>query len=328
MKKTYFSTFLPGLERPVEAMLHKEGGVAVERVLPGAAIFKSVKEPSLPYMRQTFQLLFQMKPMASVDDALKRLLNTGGWLDRFPYEETQGKRFRIVTAFGDQLVSANMRFVDMLERAICDNTGMRTQRERPEVELWVLCRPEASYFLWRIGKRPVAKQEGQLRADVCSVIAFLAQASAKNVTVLGCTGASLPSALVSGGSRVTCVCPTPAAARTVSRAASGIRVLEGDSGHTGLEQMSQRAVVLYLPPNAETGDRAADELRSVLYEARRILEADGRLIVLAPLASAEGALRRARGFQIAARYPLTLGGQKSAIWLMEPTQEIEENGQE
>ena len=29
MKKLYFSTFVRGLERPVEAMLHKEGGVAV-----------------------------------------------------------------------------------------------------------------------------------------------------------------------------------------------------------------------------------------------------------------------------------------------------------
>lgn len=327
MKKTYFSTFLPGIEKPVEAMLRKEGGVAVERVLPGAAIYRSVREPALSYMRQTFQLLFQMKPMASVDDAVKRLLSTGGWLDRFPYEETQGKRFRIVTAFGDQLVSANMRFVDMLERAICDNTGMRTQRERPEVELWILCRPEASYFLWRIGKRTVNKQEGQLRADVCAVVAFLAQAGAKNAAVLGCTGASLPLALASGGSRVTCVCPTAAAARAVSRGVGAARVVEGDSGHTDLAQASQRAVVIYVPSGAQTDGRDEDRMRSVLYEARRIVDMDGRTIVIAPLTSAESALRKTRGFRIEARYPLTLGGQKSAIWLLEPSQENEANGQ-
>ena len=38
MKKLYFSTFVEGLEKPIEAMLHKEGGVAVERVLNGAAL--------------------------------------------------------------------------------------------------------------------------------------------------------------------------------------------------------------------------------------------------------------------------------------------------
>ena len=32
MKKLYFSAFVEGLEKPIEAMLHKkEGGVAVER---------------------------------------------------------------------------------------------------------------------------------------------------------------------------------------------------------------------------------------------------------------------------------------------------------
>ena len=133
MKKLYFSTFVEGLEKPIEAMLHKEGGVAVERVLNGAALYRSVREPALPYMHQTFQVLFQMKPMANVNDAVRRLLATGGWLDRFPYEETQGKKFRIVTAQDDHLVSANMRYVDMLEKAICEHTGMHTYRERPDV---------------------------------------------------------------------------------------------------------------------------------------------------------------------------------------------------
>ena len=97
MKKQYFSTFVHGLEKPVEAMLHKEGGVAVERIVPGAAIYRSVREPSLPFVHQTFSVLFQMKPVADVNDAIRRLLATGSWLDRFPYEETQGKRFRADT---------------------------------------------------------------------------------------------------------------------------------------------------------------------------------------------------------------------------------------
>ena len=121
MKKLYFSTFVEGLEKPIEAMLHKEGGVAVER------------EPALPYVHQTFQVLFQMKPMANVNDAVRRLLATGGWLDRFPYEETQGKKFRIVTAQDDHLVSANMRYVDMLETAICEHTGSANVRPNRKV---------------------------------------------------------------------------------------------------------------------------------------------------------------------------------------------------
>ena len=128
MKKLYFSSFIHGLEKPVETMLHKEGGVAVERILPGAAIYRSVKEPAFPFVHQTFMVLFQMKPVANANEAVKRLLATGSWLDRFPYGEMEGKRFRIVTAENDKLVSANMCYVDCLSLPsatipVCEHTA-------------------------------------------------------------------------------------------------------------------------------------------------------------------------------------------------------------
>ena len=317
MKKLYFSTFVQGLEKPVEAMLRKEGGVAVERVVPGAALYRSVREPAMPFVHQTFSVLFQMKPVAGVDDAVKRLLSSGGWLDRFPYEETQGKRFRIVTAMGDKLVAANMRYVDMLEKIICENTGMRTYRERPDVELWVLCRPEASYFLWRLGKQSATRQEGQLRTDVCAVVSFLSACGSKNATVLGCTNVSLPAALKNGGARaLTCVCPDRASAKLIEGKLRGVRVCEGSSGYTDLADGSQQAVVLHLPVKAEKTAGLESDLRNALFEARRILDADGRLIVIASLAHAESTLRKTQGVRMLARYDLTLSGQRSAIWVM------------
>ena len=323
MKKLYFSTFIPGLEKPIEAMLHKEGGVAVERVLSGAALYRSVREPALPFVHQTFQVLFQMKP-CGVDEAVRRLLSTGGWLDRFPYEETQGKRFRIVTAQGGQLVSANMRYVDMLERAICEQTGMRTYRECPDVELWVLCRPEAAYFLWRVGKRP-AKQEGQPRADVCAVVSFLSQCGAKNAAILGCNGTALPAAMKAGGARtLTAVCPDRACAKLVEGKVRGVRVCEGSSGYTDLPDASQDAVVVYLPVKQEMTERLESDLRSAMFEARRILDEDGRLIVIASLKHAQSTLRKTQGIRVLARYMVTLSGQESAIWLMEPKADADE----
>ena len=316
MKKLYFSTFVQGLEKPIEAMLHKEGGVSVERIVPGAAIYRSVREPVMPFMHQTFQVLFQMRPVANVNEAVKRLMSTGTWLDHFPYGEMEGKRFRIVTAEGDKLVSANMRFVDMLESAICDNTGMRTNRERPDVELWVLCRPEAAYFLWRIGKRSTTKQDGQLRSDVSAVISFLSTCGNENAAVLGCTGASIPMALKNGGARtVTCVCSDRATAKGLQDRVRGIRVCEGNGGFTDLADSSQGADVVYLPVKAEKTERLESDLRSMLYEARRILNQDGKLIVVASAYHAEATLRKTQGVRALARYNLTLSGQKSAIWV-------------
>lgn len=317
MKKLYFSTFVQGLEKPVEAMLRKEGGVAVERIVPGAALYRSVREPAMPFVHQTFSVLFQMKPVSDVNEAIKRLMATGSWLDRFPYEETEGKRFRIVTVMGDKLVSANMRYVDMLEKAICENTGMRTYREKPDVELWVLCRPEAAYFLWRMGKQSATRQEGQLRTDVCAVVSFLSQCGAKNAAILGCTNASLPYALKAGGARsLTCVCPDRSSAKMIEGKVRGVRVSEGSSGYTDLADGSQQAVVLHLPVKAEKTTRLEADLRNALFEARRILCEDGRLIVVASLAHAESTLRKTQGVRMLARYDLTLSGQKSAIWVM------------
>lgn len=317
MKKLYFSTFVQGLEKPVEAMLRKEGGVAVERVVQGAALYRSVRQPAMPFVHQTFSVLFQMKPVSSVEDAIRRLMSDGSWLDRFPYEETQGKRFRIVTAVGDKLVAANMRYVDMLEKAICDNTGMRVYRERPDVELWVLCRPEAAYFLWRMGKQSATRQEGQLRTDVCAVVSFLSRCGGKNAAVLGCTNVSLPAALKDGGARaLTCVCPDRACAKMVESKLRGVRVCEGSGGYTDLADASQQAVVLHLPVKAEKTERLESDLRSMLFEARRILAEDGRLIVIASLDHAQSTLRKTQGVQMLARYDLMLSGQKSAIWMM------------
>lgn len=317
MKKQYFSTLVQGLEKPVEAMLRKEGGVAVERIVPGAAIYRSVREPAMPFVHQTFSVLFQMKPVKDVNEAIKRLLATGGWLDRFPYEETQGRRFRIVTAMGDQLVAANMRYVDMLEKTICEHTGMRTYREKPDVELWVLCRPEAAYFLWRIGKHSAIRQEGQLRSDVCAVVSFLSQCGAKNAAILGCTSTTLPYALKAGGARtLACVCPDRASAKLVEEKVRGVRVSEGSSGYTDMADSSQSAVVLHLPVKAEKTPKLEADLRNALFEARRILNEEGRLIVIASLAHAESTLRKTQGVRILGRYDLVLSGQKSAIWVM------------
>ncbi len=317
MKKLYFSTFVTGLEKPIETMLHKEGGVAVERMMQGAALYRSVREPAFPFVHQTFEVLYQMKPVKNADEAVRRLMQGGGWLDRFPYGEMDGKKFRIVLSQDDKLVAGNMRYVSVLEEAICEATGMRTNRERPDVELWVLCRPEAAYFLWRIGKRSNVKQEGQLRSDVCAVISFLSGCGGKNAAILNCTSPSLPLALKAGGARtLTCVCPDRASAKTMGDRVRGVRVQEGSSGYTDMADASQSAVLIHIPVKAEKTEKLESDLRNALYEARRILAEEGRLIVVAAADHAQSTLRKTQGVRMLGRYDLVLSGQKSAIWVM------------
>ena len=53
----------------------------------------------------------------------------------------------------------------------------------------------------------------------------------------------------------------------------------------------------------------------------RVLEAEGRLIIVASLAHAQTTLRKTQGVRPLARYDLTLSGQKSAVWVFCPQDE-------
>ena len=76
---------------------------------------------------------------------------------------------------------------------------------------------------------------------------------------------------------------------------------------------------MYLPVKAEKTERLESDLRNALFEARRVLEPEGRIVVIAALAHVESTLRKTQGVRVLGRYPLTLSGQKSAIWVMETT---------
>ena len=80
-------------------------------------------------------------------------------------------------------------------------------------------------------------------------------------------------------------------------------------------------MILYVPVKSEVSEKQASELRSALFEARRVLEPEGRLIVLASLAHAQSTLRKTQGVRPLARYDLTLSGQKSSVWVFCPQDE-------
>lgn len=130
----------------------------------------------------------------------------------------------------------------------------------------------------------------------------------------------------SGVRTLTCVCPNRSTAKLIEGKISGVRAYEGSSGYTDLADSSQSAVLLYLPVKAEKTERTESDLRNALFEARRILEPEGRIIVIAALSHAESTLRKTQGVRVLARYAVTLSGQKCAIWMMEntPTAQIED----
>ena len=178
--------------------------------------------------------------------------------------------------------SASIRACTPIASARTSSCGCSAARK-----LRISCRGPAS-------ARP--KQEGQLRSDVCAVAAFFAHCGAKNAAILGCTGSALPAAVKATGVRaLTCICPDRATARLIENKVSGTRAYEGSSGYTDLADASQSAVLMYLPVKAEKTERLESDLRNALFETRRVLEPEGRIVVIAALHHAESTLRKTQG---------------------------------
>lgn len=323
MKKLYYATFIPGMERAVEGLLRREGGVTIERMLSGAVLYRSVKELRLNYMHHNFLVLTQMHGVSDVDAAVKKLLSAGDWLDRIPYEEAREKRFRIVTMDRDKLVPVNMRYLNMLEKAIIEQTGMKTLRERPDVELWIARRSEGvTLFLWRLGSKRSVKPEkpGALRSDVCTIVAALARVGGKNVLNLLCSEETLLRALKNAGARtVTGVCEKAEAQSALSRV-QGARLVCQNPLSLSFADGEMDAVVAHLPEQLEAAQPEA-YLRGLLSEARRVLDDKGRIVLVGVRSQADNAVARAPGLAVTDSFDILLSGRKCSVWILEKAEE-------
>jgi len=306
MKKTYYATCVSGLERAVEAQLRRETGVIPEWSAEGAVLFRAEKEPNFLYLHNVFLVLHTMRGLPDLNAAVKKLLLAGDWLDRMPYDRVgqPGKRFRIVTSVasmrGGRLEPVDMRYLSLLERVICEHTGMRVCRERPDVELWLTrCGGHATVFAWRLSAARAGKASGaEMRADLCGFMAVLAKAGGGSAVCLG-GGEPLARALRASG--------CASVSERADAAACG-----------GVADASADAVVGWLCREW----RGGAEARATLLEARRMLAANGRAVLLAPEGAPgiplEAAPDQAAGLDTLDCYALRVGGRVRRLWVLAP----------
>ena len=312
MKRLYFASFLPGLEAPMERLLRKTGGLSPERMLTGGVLFRSNRTPELQFVRQCFLVLFQMKPSSSPDEALRRLLTAGEWLNAIPYEEIAGKRFRITVSDGDKKIPANMRYVALLEKAIEEHTGMRVHREHPDTELWLLLRREASYFLMRIPSKETGGK-GRMRPDVAGAIALLMGYNPGKVALLGTADAALIRMLREQGARQIAAVPAESGDESLYKQAK-IRLISGTPEHTDLADESCNGICLCLSVRKDASP--AFDLRGALHESARILARKGALVLVAPQQHALEIVERNRSFETVERLFCNWGGNRMLIFSM------------
>ncbi len=311
MKKAYYATCMPGLERAVEARLRREPGVVVEWSGEGAVMFRADKAPNLSYLHNVFLVLQTLSGLPDLDEAVKKLLLAGDWLDRMPFAQLEGKRFRIVTMHGEQLVPVNMRYLDLLEQVICEHTGMRVLRERPDVELWLIRRGErVTVFGWRLTSHRAAKgQNSGVRADLCAMMAWLARAGA---------GATLRVGRDAEG-RMDKAARAEGAARVVA--------LEELQEQAPVGDASVRAVI-GAPYWIGKGETSTPAVRALLQEVQRVLAPEGRAALLMPEGALGGALEQVSGLEAMDRFSLRIGGRTLHLWLLTAVDPAQESAME
>ncbi len=317
MKKDYLLTCVPGMERQVETLLRREPRLVVGQVGEGAIQVKCETEPNFSYIQHAFSVLYVVTGVQSLDEAVKRLLLAGDWLDRMPYERLTGKSFRIVTMDRDRLVPVDMEHLVLLERVIVEHTGMRASRERPDVELWLWRRPGgATVFGWRLKTHKRKKAEGALRDDLCAIAASLAKAGGKRALCVDAQDNEglLRALKASGVKQLTALCDSAQSARTVSGRIPGLRTVDGSLSSMPVPDASQDAVVARLSAGVEAS------LPAGFAEIARVLTARGRAVVLASDGLIEYALGAAEGLEPIDRFDWQHGGKRHALWVIERTE--------
>ncbi len=316
MKKEYLLTCVPGMERQVETLLRREPRLVVGQVSDGAVQVKCEAEPDFSYIQHAFSVLHVLTGIKNLDEAVKRLLLIGDWLDRMPYERMAGKSFRIVTMDRDRLVPVDMEHLVLLERVIAEHTGMRASRDKPDVELWLWRRPGgATVFGWRLKTHKRKKAEGALRDDLCAIAASLAKAGGKRAL---CADAQdneglLRALKASGVKQLTAQCDSIEHTRTVSGRIPGLRAVDGSLSSMPVPDASQDAVVARLNAGVEAS------LPACFAEIARVLIAHGRAVVLAPDGMIDYALGGAEGLEPIDRFDWQHGGKRHALWVLERT---------
>jgi tRNA (guanine6-N2)-methyltransferase len=153
-------------------------------VRPGLIIYSSSESTkrieTLRFVRNTFLLLRRLKPsgIISCEKALKELVRderTAAAL--LGYTPRLRGSFRLIIAEGSRLVSAGKSSLAAVEQLICETTGLRVHRSRPDHQFWLHLRSDGLVlFSLRVTRHKSAEQtlaKGELRPEIVDILCRL-----------------------------------------------------------------------------------------------------------------------------------------------------------
>lgn len=188
----YYSTYPSGLAPVVEKCLIEDfSSVEIINNMDGLIEYQ-LSDPvkkilSLPYLNNTFLIIhklrtgsFAIKKMVSKILSLKNLDSANRLIDR-----AKGKSFRVIISNENKLSSIDPRTLSSLERKIASNTGLVSNRSRPDIEFWIIYRTEGYFFfsmrLSVIKKHDKFRKKGELRPQIAHLLCRISNPQEKEL---------------------------------------------------------------------------------------------------------------------------------------------------
>lgn len=185
---TYLSTFISGLQKPVEQLLKKNLGVLkIHLLLDGLVLYQTNEDikgiQKLRFLNNTFLVLRKFEKLPSREKAFDYMFKQASKLNldvELKNFLPNAKTFRIIASDENKFVSVDKKLLTQVENKIIGLKGsrLRVDSHRPQVEFWFLRRSEnIGFFLLRLTKNITNKKlpAGELRPELAYILCFLSE---------------------------------------------------------------------------------------------------------------------------------------------------------
>lgn len=338
--KLYYSTFIPGLIKPVtDSLAATLRDAKISIALDGLVVFESNAMPeviqSLPFVTNSFNIIKSFVPgeAATITDMAAAILNDRSLALKIPVRYSPRNTFRIITSVANQLVPINSELMQKLEQRITNKTRLQTNRAKPDFEFWLLQRSEGyGFFAFRLSHHKSYDkilQKGELRPELANILCRLSEPQADELFLDPFCGSgaipiqrakSFPKGLVIASDiderKIDALKERVKALRLKKQ----IVVRRDDALHlTRYRQESIHKIVTDPPWGhfTEMSIPIADFYSGILREFGRVLHPNGKIVIVTGETLAfDNSLDDHSEFNLDQKFNILLSGKKAGVYVM------------
>jgi 16S rRNA G966 N2-methylase RsmD len=340
---SYFSTFISGLQEVIKSALEDQlSDVEIGLLFDGLIIFQSdqpiQKIKSLRFLNNNFLLLHLFHPKRKnvagnpIDNMMNAILKKPALIPGVPrWAIKEARSFRIIASIENQTISVENDLLSKIERFFAYRLKLKTNRSRPDIEVWFIERSEGYGFIGIRIKHTqnVEKvlQKGELRTELANMLCYISEPDKEDVFLDPFAGSgSIPI------ERATAfpykqVIASEADIKTFERlkkrvSESKLNIILGQWDALNLKSIPNNSIkkIVTDPPWGVFSQPDIDLkvfYLNMLNEFIRILQKDGLItLVMGQKELFEIALNKVPALTLKEKYNILVSGKKAAIYKM------------